>query len=139
MVCMEFEDLLAAYAEMPPVERRRVDAHLQVCPACRSWLETLSEIDIALASNFEHVKAPATLAPAVRRRAAQLPLVRVSAVPEILDFVGWLAAMGATGLLAYFLIPPSWSLTAPVVFAIFGVVLGVALSATVWELRSSES
>ncbi len=52
MPCTEFDDMLAAYAELTPAERERVDSHLQFCPACQSWFEALSEIDAALGSRF---------------------------------------------------------------------------------------
>jgi predicted anti-sigma-YlaC factor YlaD len=139
MPCPEFEDLLAAYADLTPVERRRADLHMQICPACRSWFDALSEIDAALAFSFEDVHAPADLATAVRRQVVQTLPARFSAVPEILDFVGWLGVISAAGLLAYFLIPAGYTLTTPVLFAIMGVLLGLTLSVTVWVLRSSES
>lgn len=143
MPCTEFEDLLTAYADLTPAERQRADAHRQGCSACQSWFEALSEIDVALASRFEDVHAPATLATAVRRQIVEtLPArvpARVSPVPEILDFVGWLGVISAAGMLAYFLIPAGYTLTMPVLFAIFGVLLGAALSVTVWVLRGSES
>jgi predicted anti-sigma-YlaC factor YlaD len=139
MPCTEFEDLLAAYADLTPAERQRADAHLQACPECRGWFEALSEIDAALAFSFEDVQAPATLAASVRQHITETLPARVSPVPEILDFAGWLGVICAAALLAYFLIPAEDALTLPVLFAILGVLLGLTLSVTVWVLRSSEA
>lgn len=139
MPCPEFEDLLAGYADLPPAERQRVDAHLHVCPSCRGWFETLCEIDAALVSSFEDVHAPASLATAVRRQTTQLDRRPVSAVPEILDFVGWIGVIGAVGLLAYFLIPSEYGFSTPVLYASSCVLLCVALSVTIWALRGNES
>ena len=143
MHCTEFEDRLANYGELPPAERECVDTHLQLCPECRSWFEALSEIDAALASTFEDVHAPATLAVAVRSKAVQLLPSRtpagISPVPEILDFVGWLAVIGAASVLAYFLLPSEYTVTANALFAIVGVLLFLTLSVTVWVLRASEN
>jgi hypothetical protein len=60
-------------------------------------------------------------------------------VPEILDFVGWLGVICAAGLLAWFTVPSSYALSAPVLFALSGILLCIALSVTVWALRSNES
>lgn len=139
MPCTDFEDLLAEYAELTTAERQRVDAHLRGCPVCQSWLEALAEIDAALTSEFEDVRAPATLAASVRREAARSLPARVSPVPEILDFVGWLGVICAAGLLAYFTIPYPYTPPAPVLFASACIVLCLALSVTFWALRSSES
>jgi anti-sigma factor RsiW len=139
MPCPEFEDLLTAYAELTPVERQRVDAHLRGCAACQSWFEALAEVDLALTIEFEGVRAPATLAMAVRGKMAQSLPARVSAVPEILDFVGWLGVIGAAGLLAYFTIPSSYVLSAPVLLVLSGILLCLALSVTVWVLSGNES
>jgi anti-sigma factor RsiW len=139
MPCTEFEDLLTGYAELTPDERQRADAHLRACPACRCWFEALAEVDAALASEFECVHAPAALAAAIQRQIARPLPARVSALPEILDFVGWLGVVGAAGLLAYFTIPSSFTLSPVVFFAITGLLLCLALSVTVWVLRSSES
>jgi anti-sigma factor RsiW len=139
MSCTEFEDLLAGYAELTPAERQRADAHMRGCPACRCWFEALAEIDSALVAEFEGIHAPATLRVAVRRQVSQSQPTRVSAVPEILDFVGWLGVICAAGLLAWFTVPSSYALSAPVLFALSGILLCIALSVTVWALRSNES
>ncbi len=138
MPCTEFEDLLVDYARLAPEERRRADAHLQTCPSCRSWLEALAEIDAALISEFEDIHAPVTLATGARQRVAQSLPARVSAVPEILDFVGWLGVICAAGLLAYFLMPVPVPLSTPMLYTVAGILLCLALSATAWALRSNE-
>lgn len=139
MPCTEFEDRLTGYAELTPDERQRVDAHLHGCLACQGWFEALAEVDAALAAEFEGVHAPATLVAAIQRQVARPRPARVSALPEILDFVGWLGVLGAAGLLAYFSIPSSFTLSPVVFFAITGLLLCLALSVTVWVLRGSES
>ena len=139
MPCTQFEDLLTAYAELDPAERQRADAHLQGCAACRQWFEALAEIDAALAAEFEAVRAPATLALAVQSRVAPSLPARVSVLPEILDFVGWLGVISAAGLLAYFFVSSSYTLSTPVLYALSGILLCLALSVTVWVLRSSEA
>lgn len=45
----------------------------------------------------------------------------------------------AAGMLAYFFVPSSYTLSAPVLFAPSGILLCLALSVTAWIPRSSES
>lgn len=45
LTCRELIDFIAAYLddELPEAERVRFDAHLSVCPACVSYLESYRE------------------------------------------------------------------------------------------------
>ena len=138
MPCTEFEALLSGYAELTVAERRRADTHLQGCPACRSWLEALTELDATLSSEFQDIHAPATLAIGLRRLIAHSLPERVSAIPEILDFAGWLGVICAAGGLAYFFVPAAYTLSASVLFALAGVLLCLTLSVTIWVLNSRE-
>jgi|GEM_PF-2334015 len=138
MPCAEFEDLLIRYAELTPDERRRADAHLRGCPECQIWLEALASVDAALTAEFEGVRAPVTLAAALRNRLPRPRPQRVSAMPEILDFVGWLGVILAAGLVACFSLPDSFAVSPTVLWTSVYVLLCLALSVTVWALRGNE-
>lgn len=101
MPCDDFESWLQDYAELEGESRLATDAHLAVCPDCRSYLEALAEADAALSARFAARRAPVGFEQAVlRRMERQLPLRRPPYLPEILDFVGWAAVVAiAAGLL----------------------------------------
>jgi anti-sigma factor RsiW len=139
---MEFEGLLADYETLGAVERGRVEAHLARCEACRAWLEAFAEADAALRATYAGVRAPATLAASVQRRVSRAAAARerrVSAVPEVLDFIGWFGVIGACSILAYFWLPQDAAFSQTVLFALCGILLCAALSVTVWALRGEES
>lgn len=144
MPCTEFEHLLADYEALGAMERARVEAHLARCGACRGWREAFAEADAALRAAYAGVRAPATLAASVRRRIPHPAAVaargaRVSLVPEILDFIAWTGVLCACGLLAYFWLPRDVAISQAALFAVAGMLLCAALSATIWVLGSSEN
>ncbi|MGO9241628.1 MAG: zf-HC2 domain-containing protein [Bryobacteraceae bacterium] len=141
MPCTEFQDRLAGYDALGTMERQRVDAHLAHCETCRGWLEACGEADAALRAAYAGVRAPATLAISVRQRVSSTVAAgetRVSAVPEILDFIAWTGVICACGLLAYFWMPREIVVSPVVLYAVLGVLLCATLSATLWVLRGSE-
>ncbi len=138
MPCTDFENLLIDYRELAPVDRCRADVHLQACAECRNWFEALAEVDAALTARFEGLHAPATLAAALQRKVAQSGPLRVSAVPDILDFAGGLGVICATTVLACFYIPSSL-LSAPILVACSSILLAAAVSAAAWSLRGNEN
>lgn len=141
MPCTEFEHLLAEYESLGAMERARVEAHMARCEACRGWREAFAEADAALRAAYSGVRAPATLAASVRRRIPHPAAIaaRVSLIPEILDFIAWSGVLCAGGVLAYFWLPRDIVFSQAMLFALSGIVLCAALSATIWVLRSSES
>jgi len=107
MPCPEFEDRLMDYAELAREARSRVDSHVSACPDCREFLAALSTVDAGLS---EHLRGSppvsAAFASAVRQRVRQeTRLARPSLVPEFLDLVGWGAAVGLLGLMAWWFSP----------------------------------
>ncbi len=141
MPCTEFQDRLAGYDALGAMERQRVDAHLAHCETCRGWLEAFGEADAALRAAYAGVRAPATLAISVRQRVSGTVAARetrVSAAPEILDFIAWTGVIGACGLLAYFWMPREIVFSPTTLYALSGILLCVALCATLWVLRGSE-
>jgi len=144
MPCTEFERLLADYETLGAVERARVEAHLARCEACRLWREAFAEADAALRAAYAGVRAPAALAAYVQQRiphpaTGPARSARVSLVPEILDFIAWTGVLCACGLLAYFWLPRDAVFSQAALFAVSGILLCAALSATIWVLGSSES
>lgn len=72
MTCREFIEFLLDYREerLAPEERARFDAHLGVCPDCRTYLETYGRtVDLARMSDHEAVPvdAPEDLIEAILR------------------------------------------------------------------------
>jgi hypothetical protein len=95
MACPEFEDLV----------REGAGGHAARCEECRALLDALADVDAALEAAFAGVSAPPGMAAIVRARAfRELPLREPSALPEILDFIGWAAVLAlAVVLLPRFL------------------------------------
>jgi predicted anti-sigma-YlaC factor YlaD len=95
MACPEFEDLV----------REGAGGHAARCEECRALLDALADVDAALEAAFAGVSAPPGMAAIVRARAfRELPLRGPSALPEILDFIGWAAVLAlAVVLLPRFL------------------------------------
>jgi anti-sigma factor RsiW len=93
--CESFEDRLLAYSELEPAARAAVDTHASVCASCREFLDALGQVDQVLAGMFEGIAPrPLPLNTLVRRP---------SALPEILDFVGWAAVVAAAVMVAILL------------------------------------
>ena len=90
MACPEFDDLV----------REGPGGHASRCEECRGLLEALADVDAAFGAAFAGVSAPPGMAAAVRARAAgELPLRRPSALPEILDLIGWAAVLALAAVL----------------------------------------
>lgn len=98
MACAQWEDSLAAYAELSPEERASVDCHLPACAACREYLDVMRALDAAMTREYAGV----SFRVAMRERPAT---PRVSAMPEVLDFIGCAALLLVAMLFAWKLIP----------------------------------
>jgi len=85
MPCDKFEDQLCGYSDLSAEERRPLDAHLHDCADCREFLETLSALDQSLTTLYAGLQPARAFDPASVRQP--------SALPEILDFVGWAAVL----------------------------------------------
>ena len=83
MPCEAFEDLLNGYSELDAAARAAVDAHLAACTGCCDFLETLAALDQSLTALYAAAEPSRAFNPA--------SVKQPSAIPEILDFVGWAA------------------------------------------------
>ena len=107
--CSAFEDRLLDYRDLAPSDRQTVDAHLAGCTDCRDYLQMLSEVDAAFSSGLrETTLAPQRLAALRELIASDIPVGRVTKLPEWLDFAAACAvcAFGyglarQSGLIAY--------------------------------------
>ena len=107
--CHAFEDRLLDYGELAPPERQTVDAHVAGCAGCREYLQTLAEVDAAFSSQLRGIALdPQRLAGIRERIALDIPVGRVTKLPEWLDFAAACAVgvfgyglLTQTGLLAY--------------------------------------
>ena len=105
--------------------------------------EELSEVDTALRAAYAGVFAPPELAARVRQSipypaAGDARRARVSLVPEILDFIAWGGVLSACGLAGYFWLPLDMAFSQTALFAASGILVSLALSATLWALRTRE-
>lgn len=90
--CENFEDRLFAYRELAPADRAAVDAHVSVCLECREFLAAGEHIDEELTALFTGIEPrPLPLNTFVRRP---------TALPEILDFLGWASVVTAVVMAA---------------------------------------
>ena len=83
MPCEAFEGRLIGYSELPGAERAEVDAHLATCPGCSTFLETFLALDQSLTALYSFGEPKRAFDPALVKQP--------SAIPEVLDFVGWAA------------------------------------------------
>jgi anti-sigma factor RsiW len=110
--CAAFEDLLIEYDELSVEDRLGVDAHVIGCASCREYLAVVREIDTTLTARGAGVRLRPEVFAAVRQRVhATVPIGRMSAWPEWLDFIaiGAIVAFACglvwtSGLIAYVVI-----------------------------------
>ena len=94
MPCAQFEHLLLEYGELRLEEQREADAHLAACAACRAFLDSLAGLDACLSAVYAGVRVSPEFRDSMICRAARQPVIRrPSFVPEILDFLGWMAVV----------------------------------------------
>ena len=106
--CPAFEDRLLDYAELAPLERQAVDAHLAGCARCRDYQQALGDVDAMFSSQLRDVTLDARHLAGVRERVAKdIPVGRVTKLPEWLDF----AAACAVGVFGYALLTQTGLLT----------------------------
>ena len=92
MQCEEFEDRLLDYDALSAAQRIAVDAHASVCAGCREFLEAAAQVDESLAALYSGIEPR-------RRLALTALLTKPSALPEVLDFLGWAAVVAAIVIL----------------------------------------
>ena len=96
MGCPDFEDLV----------REGPGGHAARCEECRALLDALADVDATFEAAFEGVSAPPWLAAAVRARVDRERRLRApSALPEVLDFIGWAALLALVAILTPRLLP----------------------------------
>jgi anti-sigma factor RsiW len=98
--CAQFEEHLLDYDELSLVHRAALDAHLATCSACREFRTALERADAALETSLGSVHAP------LRVKHAVLAQVRPSALPEVLDGIGWIGSAAVGAVAAYFVAGP---------------------------------
>jgi hypothetical protein len=90
--CTDLKALLLDYGHLPAVERASIDAHIASCGDCREALKILSYVGDELSEACAAIEPPGGFRAELRSRVArETPIRRPSAIPEILDFVGWSA------------------------------------------------
>lgn len=106
MSCGRFEKAIALWVEgdLPPPQARRLEAHLEACPACREFAEGLRASQEALKSLAQ---APADEAALDRVR--QRVLARIGGEPTGRRPLGWVYALAgslvAATVAAWLLVP----------------------------------
>src|SRR5437016_5230980 len=116
MICNEAQPELSAYldGEVPPQQRSALEAHIKECAACQATLADLTLVKSSLAE-LPRLKAPATLAEAIRRGAeapiSGTPASNVILFPKATRRSMWapaamgLAALLVAGLMIFVLLP----------------------------------
>lgn len=133
--CERFAPALAAMVDeaLEPHDRRRVDAHLAGCEACREHLADLQAIR-SLAATLEPIEPPARVWHDVRRRVAvEGRTPRVAA--------GWWSrwSVGGAGPIRVAGVGPRWSVGGTALAAAAGIVLTVVLAGNPDRVRSPAS
>ena len=124
MPCASFEDRLLDYAELSAAEREPVDAHLAGCADCREYLDSTAQLDARLADLYGGARvSPAFQAAVLSSVKAEIPLSKLSLLPEVLDFIGWAGILAAAVCLATLL--PSFT-------ALAALTAAIAIGAAVW-------
>lgn len=133
--CERFADALAALVDETPEprDRRRVDAHLAGCEACRGLLADLRAIR-SLAATLEPIEPPARVWRDVRRRvAAEGRAPRVAA--------GWWSrwSLGGAGPMRAAGLRSRWPVGGTALAAATGIVLAIVLAGSPDPGRSPAS
>jgi len=105
-LCAEFEHLLDESPELAAGERERIEAHLAACPTCRTYAEDLVRLDADLVAAFARVRPSRGFQDAALRTIRRQPRYRNSALPEVLDFIGWAAVVAVVASLVFFRFMP---------------------------------
>jgi hypothetical protein len=104
MPCAEWEDLLLDYSELSAGERQATDAHLAGCAGCREYLETAAHLETGLVELYSGAQvSPAFRSNVLSSLDTGIGLERPSALPEVLDFIGWAGIIAAIVCLAWLL------------------------------------
>ena len=137
MPCRAFENRLLDYAGLADAQLLAVDAHLAQCPDCRDYLETLAAMDRELTALLG-ASSPAPDFPArvLARANASASLARPTAVPELLDCLGWTAVASILCLLAWWLAGPVVPLVSISRYAWYGTAAAAMFTALWIGLRS---
>ena len=137
MACPEFEDLILDYCEAAAssADRALLEAHIAVCPACRSSLAQQQELDLRLAKSLAAPSLSPAFGPRLAARiAAERRAPQFRWLPRILNGIGYLGMATASGYLLQQLPHAAdyWvGLTVIAASAAFGVwEMGKALRAT---------
>ena len=134
MPCVAFEDRLLDYADLRASEREAVDTHTLHCADCREYLATLADLDTQLTHLLGESRHSLDLAARALVR-ARAP--RPTAIPELLDFVGWSAVAGILSALAWrwrtpVTLPDAVLFYAPYAAALVAIVAGLWIGFRSW-------
>ena len=124
MPCVAFENRLLDYTDLSAAAREIVDAHTSTCADCREYLETLTSIDVELTLLLAEARPSRNLAAGIVER-------RPTALPELLDFVGWSAVASILSMLAWWWLAPVTLSPTVVQYAPYAAAL-VAMAAGLW-------
>lgn len=101
--CPQFEDLLS----------EENAGHTTKCPKCRDLLDALAHVDAAFDAAFGGVCTSPELQAALNARIARTTREdRVTMIPEILDLIGWAAALATAAVAISYFTSTITSLTA---------------------------
>ena len=105
MACPRFEDLVWG--------DDAAASHAAHCEECRALLDALADVDATLETAFTNISAPPGSASRARARAiGETRLRRPSALPEVLDFIGWAAVLTLVAVLVPRFLPAIQALLA---------------------------
>jgi len=101
MPCDAFEARLLDYDELAASDRHAVDLHTSVCADCREYLETLTTLDMELSRLLADSTLSLDLASSALIGMRASTKRGPTALPELLDFVGWSAVASILLVLAW--------------------------------------
>ncbi len=87
MPCPEFEERLLDYPDL----ELEAERHAAGCPSCAAFVQTLAEADAAIGAHLAGVRPSAAFRARIMLRTEPYP----TAVPELLDFLGWAGLLAA--------------------------------------------
>ncbi len=100
-LCADLERLLFNHRDLSEAERARIDAHVASCADCRETLSTLSHLEDELSKACSAIDAPSDFRNSLRAHIAlERTVRRPSAIPEVLDFLGWSAIVAVAVMVA---------------------------------------
>ena len=101
MTCENWQDFILDREQLNDAQRQELDQHLSICANCKVWAMALAGVDAQAIALFQAEVNPVACQERVLRTVARQRRQKwISAVPDLLDAIGW-SAVGVLGIIGF--------------------------------------